>query len=125
MAQVNGKGKWHILTIDGEDENAVTVIHPSACRWSIDFTPRQLDSNGHLLHESMWVQRYECDIAWHIDNAGTDHWSGLPQSSGHYWLQLEHVVSPSGPWGPAEHDSEITFHEIRDTLFVERMEPLS
>jgi len=106
-------GEWHGLSVEREDENDPEsellheFMHSGACAWSTD---HHCVVNQHGERETMFVQRYSCDVQSMLDEWGFD---DLPQEPGLYWVRIEHVVYPGGPWGATEYDRHVIFTPSR------------
>lgn len=109
-------GNWHGLSVEREDERdpeselLYEFMHSGDCAWSTDHHSRVVNEHGTVLSEAMYVQRYSCDVQHAVDEWGFD---DLPKEPGLYWLRIEHVVYPGGPWGSTEYDQHMTFTVAR------------
>jgi len=113
-------GKWHCVHVSAD---GIEVYHPHSCPWSITYRPRQVDTDGNVLNEAGMDQRHECDVSFELTEYGHDACS-VPTEPGFYWLQLEHIVEPSGPWGPAEYDTESVWRPVtRPRFIIEQEQP--
>ena len=109
-------GHWHGVAVEREDERdpssalLIDVMHPASCAWSIDHHPRTVDDLGNVRSESFFTQQHTCDVQHELDEWGSDN---FPDEPGFYWLRMEHVVTPAGPWGGSEYDVGIEWLPAR------------
>ncbi len=116
----DAKGRWHGLHVD--DDGTIDIYHPHTCPWSVTFMPRLVDTGGNEVQPSMTVRSHECDVGYELSENGND--LGLfPIEPGFYWVRLNHITHPSGPWGPTEYDVESEWVVVeRPRLDIEPME---
>ena len=110
----NRFGHWHGVAVTGTgDDIEHDILHADSCRWSTHFHPRVVDRYGNILYEAFYEQEYTCDVGWTLRENGPD---GFPTAEGFYWLRLEHIVHPGGPWGDAEYDTGMQWRRVERPL---------
>lgn len=111
----SSKSKWHGVHVDSDGE--LDVYHPQSCPWSVLFEPRTTDTFGNEISPSATVRQHECDIGHELLEWGNDG-NVFPSEPGFYWVRLEHIVHPGGPWGPTEYDTGSEWIEVRRPRLV-------